>query len=175
MAGKHREDAVPLEPEYAGVDNPAQLRQLTARIVGGYLSHHTVPAGQLANLIAWVYDALRDLHALAPPTEIRTPAVPVRQSVGRDYVVCLECGFRGQTLGRHLTLKHQLTPAQYRTRWNLPGHHPVVAPLYTERRSAIARQIGLGRRRAQSPRPETPAKSVPSPKLRRRRRSSPDT
>ena len=29
------------------------------------------------------------------------PAVPVRRSVQQDYVVCLECGYRAQSLRRH--------------------------------------------------------------------------
>jgi predicted transcriptional regulator len=180
---------MPLESEYPGVyveevatsvhtitgvaTSTQILRLLTARIIGGYLRHHQVAPGELPTLISSVHRALGGLGAAPTLPEARGPAVPVRQSVRRDYVVCLECGFRGQALGRHLTIKHRLTPAQYRARWHLPRNHPIVAPVYTERRSAIARQLGLGRRRTRAavsePTPETP----PIPKRRARRPSSP--
>jgi len=80
--------------------------------------------------------------------------------VQRDYVVCLECGFRGQALRRHLRVQHGLEVAAYRTRWNLPSDHPVTAPAYSARRSALAKQIGLGRRRARSGRRPRPGGGV---------------
>jgi predicted transcriptional regulator len=73
------------------------------------------------------------------------PAVPIPQSVRRDYVVCLECGFRGKILRRHLLVRHSLDVAAYRARWQLSPDHPVTAPAYSEQRSAMAKQFGLGR------------------------------
>lgn len=74
-------------------------------------------------------------------------------------MVCLECGFRAQTLRRHLRVAHGLEVAQYRARWNLPVDHPITAPAYSDRRSAMAKALGLGRRRASvtPPSPRTPA------------------
>jgi predicted transcriptional regulator len=74
------------------------------------------------------------------------PAVPIRRSVQRDRVVCLQCGYRGQVLRRHIRVAHGLEPAQYRVRWKLPPDHPIAAPAYSERRSTMAKQIGLGRK-----------------------------
>jgi hypothetical protein len=73
--------------------------------------------------------------------------VPVRQSVRPDYVVCLECGFRSRTLRRHLRVSHGLERAAYYARWRLPPDHPITAPGYSARRSALAKALGLGRRR----------------------------
>ena len=67
-----------------------------------------------------------------------------------DYVVCLECGFRGQAIRRHLSTRHELTPEQYRVRWKLPADHPITAPAYSELRSTMAKQIGFGRRPRQA-------------------------
>src|SRR4029077_17227097 len=75
----------------------------------------------------------------------RTSAVPIRRSVHRDYVVCLECGWRGRMLKRHVATGHGLTVEQYRARWNLTREHPMTAPGYSEQRSSLAKQIGLGR------------------------------
>jgi predicted transcriptional regulator len=50
-------------------------------------------------------------------------------------------------LKRHLMTHYQLTPDEYRQRWNLPADYPMVAPNYTEQRRTLAKQIGLGTRR----------------------------
>ena len=78
-----------------------------------------------------------------------TPAVPIRRSVQPEYVVCLECGFRGITLRRHLQAAHGLEPAAYRARWKLATNHALTAPAYSERRSTMAKQLGFGRKRAE--------------------------
>jgi len=147
---------------------PQTLRLLTAQIVRRYLRHQRVASDELPNLIAVVHRALSGLGQPAAPAPIRTPAVPVRRSVQREYVVCLECGFRGQVLRRHLQVRHGLTPEDYRGRWQLPTNHPIVAPAYSERRATVAREIGLGRRRVAAPAPEL----APTPKRRGRPRSA---
>ncbi|NQV83019.1 MAG: MucR family transcriptional regulator, partial [Rhodospirillales bacterium] len=35
---------------------------------------------------------------------------------------------------------------QYRERWGLPADYPMVATNYAKRRSALAKEIGLGKR-----------------------------
>jgi hypothetical protein len=67
--------------------------------------------------------------------------VPIRRSVSLDYVVCLECGWRGLSLRRHIRERHGLSADEYRTRWKLPLHHALVAPAYSERRSEIAKHM----------------------------------
>ena len=119
-------------------------------IVTRYVAHQSVAPDELAGLIASVDKALRGLEEpVGPAAEARMPAVPVRRSVQRDYVVCLECGLRGKMIRRHVQARHGLTPDEYRTRWNLAADHPLVAPAYSERRSSMAKQIGLGRLRGQ--------------------------
>lgn len=118
-----------------------------ARIVSSYLRHHKVGADQLAGLIAEVHRGFATLgRSTLPAQEPPKPAVPVRRSVERDHVVCLECGFRAQTLRRHLRIAHGLEPAAYRVRWKLSADHPLTAPAYSARRATMAREIGLGHR-----------------------------
>jgi predicted transcriptional regulator len=62
-------------------------------------------------------------------------------------VVCLECGFRSRALRRHLRTQHGLERAEYYARWQLPPDHPIIAPGYSARRSALAKELGLGRGR----------------------------
>jgi predicted transcriptional regulator len=125
-----------------------QDRHRTAEIVVAYLRHNQLPTDQLAALISGVHHALGNLGKVPELVEERSPAVPIRRSVQRDVVVCLDCGWRGHMLRRHLMTRHGLRPDQYRDRWNLRPEHPLTAPEYSERRSAMAKQLGLGRGRS---------------------------
>jgi predicted transcriptional regulator len=152
-------------------------RELATQIVAAYVRRNQIGTDQLHTLISTVYQALASLGKPAAETAgERTPAVPIRRSVTRDYVVCLECGLRGQMLRRHVTTAHGLSVEQYRARWMLPADHPLTAPGYSERRSTMAKQIGLGRggRGASGgasvlAAPESPA--APEPRRRGRPRS----
>jgi predicted transcriptional regulator len=121
-------------------------QHLTAKIVGSYVRHHTMGAGQLSDLITTVHRALGQLGQQSHPEELRTPAVSVRRSVHQDYVVCLDCGYRGTTLRRHINSQHGLSRDEYRKRWGLRNDHPLTAPGYSERRSVLAKKLGLGRK-----------------------------
>jgi MucR family transcriptional regulator, transcriptional regulator of exopolysaccharide biosynthesis len=122
------------------------LRPVT-KIIASYVGNHSLAPEQLSALIISVDQAIRHLGMPAPRSSLRLPAVPVKRSVQHAHVVCLECGFRGKTLRRHLGTKHGLQVAEYLRRWNLPSDHPLTAPAYSEQRSAMAKQLGLGRKR----------------------------
>ena len=76
--------------------------------------------------------------------------MPLEESIKPDYIVCLEDGRQLKMLKRHLKTAYNMTPDQYRERWNLPANYPMVAPNYTKRRSNIAKNIGLGNRKQRS-------------------------
>lgn len=119
--------------------------RLVAKIIASYVSHHNLAPEQIPELIASVH---RTIVALGQPAEVKvapTPAVPVRRSVQRDVVVCLDCGWKGKMLRRHLTTRHGLTGEDYLKRWGLPGDHPLTAPNYSVQRSNLAKELGLGR------------------------------
>jgi predicted transcriptional regulator len=144
---------------------------LVAEIVRSYVAKNSIAADQLGNLIATVQRALRSLGENEPVSAPLAPAVPIRRSVRPDYVVCLECGFHAQILRRHLRVQHGLSVAEYRARWNLSPNHPVTAPAYSSSRAAMARQIGLGRKRVVI---ETPPEPPPRQRPHRRPRHSED-
>ena len=151
-------------------------RELAAKITAAYVRRNQIASDQLGTLISTVHQALAGLGKPPPETSgERTPAVPIRRSVHRDYVVCLECGWRGLMVRRHLTTGHGLTVEQYRARWNLPREHPMVALGYSERRSSLAKRIGLGRgRTAFRQEPEAVAREEPAAaQTRSRRRGRP--
>lgn len=122
------------------------LITLTADIVAAHVSNNSVAVGDLPGLIAGVHGALAGLGepaaVAAAPLE---PAVPVRGSVKRDYIVCLEDGKKLKMLKRHLMTHYGLTPEDYRAKWGLPADYPMVAPAYAEQRRDLAKAIGLGR------------------------------
>jgi predicted transcriptional regulator len=125
------------------------LRPVT-KIVASYVGNHTLAPDQLSALITLVQQAISQLGKRVQPEPARTPAVPVRRSVQRDRVVCLECGFKGKTLRRHLSMRHGMQVSEYLRRWDLSSDHPLTAPAYSEQRSAMAKQLGLGRKRSRS-------------------------
>src|SRR5262249_3170321 len=91
----------------------------TTKIVASYVGNHTLAPDQLSALIVSVQQAIRQLGQPVQPEAPRTPAVPIRRSVQRDHVVCLECGFKGKTLRRHLGMRHGLQVGEYLRRWDL--------------------------------------------------------
>jgi len=134
--------------------SPKVDSNLVAEIVSSYVRKNSVAIDQLGGLIATVHQTLSGLGTNAPAPvgaeEKLAPAVSIRRSVQPDSVTCLECGFRGKTLRRHLRIAHGLDPAAYRTRWKLAIDYPLTAPAYSAHRSAMAKQLGLGRPRSSS-------------------------
>jgi len=123
------------------------ILDLAAQIVSAHVAHNDVAAADLPSLIQSVYATLAQPEGQAQVPERREPAVPVRNSVFPDHIVCLEDGKKLKMLKRHLQTSYGLTPAGYRARWGLPPNYPMVAPDYAERRSALAKSYGLGRKR----------------------------
>ena len=119
---------------------------LMTKIVSSYVRHHSVAVNQVAELITSVHGALGRLGQPVQPQEVLIPAVSVRRSVHHDYVVCLDCGYRGKTLRRHIGIRHGLTRDDYLKRWRLKSDHPLTAPAYSERRSTMAQALGFGRK-----------------------------
>lgn len=78
------------------------------------------------------------------------PAVPIKESVFPDYIICLEDGKQLKSLKRHLTAAFGMTLEDYKTKWGLPDEYPTVAPNYTEMRRQVAQKIGLGKRASRS-------------------------
>ncbi|MEN2785279.1 MucR family transcriptional regulator [Sphingomonas qilianensis] len=124
------------------------LITLTADIVAAHVSNNSVAVSDLAVLIGNVHGALANLGGpIAEPEVKQEPAVSVRSSIKPDFIVCLEDGKKLKMLKRHLMTHYQMTPEQYRSKWNLPADYPMVAPNYAEQRRTLAKKIGLGTKR----------------------------
>ena len=125
----------------------ADLITLTAQITSAHCANNTVEAETLPGLIRQIYGALASVNEPAKAVaEKPVPAVPPKRSVFPDYIVCLEDGKKLRMLKRHLQSTYGMTPADYRAKWDLPQNYPMVAPNYAEKRSTLAKQLGLGRR-----------------------------
>ena len=129
--------------------NSADLLDLTASIVSAHVANNSVAVGDVPKLIKDVYGTLATVSSEEEAEPERPePAVSIKASIKPDYIVCLEDGKKLKMLKRHLMTHYGMTPEQYRTRWGLPSDYPMVAPNYAKQRSALAREIGLGRRNA---------------------------
>ena len=134
----------------AGSNEGQELLSLTTEIVASFAGNNAVAIGDLPGVISSVFRALRTVGQgeAEKPAEAPVPAVPIRKSIGTDFLVCLEDGKKLKMLKRHLATRYNLTPDAYRQRWGLAKDYPMVAPAYAAQRSALALQIGLGRKRA---------------------------
>ncbi len=130
---------------------------LTASIVAAYVGNNSLPVQELPALIASIHGTLvrvRTGNGESPSQEIAAepakPAVPVKKSITPDYLICLEDGKKFKSLKRHLRTHYDMSPDEYRAKWNLPSDYPMVAPNYAEARSNLAKQMGLGQQRKRS-------------------------
>jgi len=143
----------PTQQEKTMAEDNGALVGLVADIVSAYVSNNSVPAAELANLIATTHAAITGLgsEAAAPAiAEKLIPAVPVKKSITPEFIVCLEDGKKFKSLKRHLRTAYNMSPEEYRARWGLPADYPMVAPAYAEARSNLAKKMGLGQQRRKS-------------------------
>ncbi|BAF86236.1 putative transcriptional regulator [Azorhizobium caulinodans ORS 571] len=144
------------------------LAENAAQIVSAFVAHNSISAAELPNLIQTVHATLAALTGQKPveaaPKQL-VPAVSVKRSITPDYIICLEDGLKFKSLKRHLMSKYGLTPDEYRKKWDLPYDYPMVAPNYALTRSAMAKEIGLGRAKS-TPAKAPEAKDAPARKPR---------
>lgn len=137
----------------ADTDSPDHLRDLVATVAAAYFSNVHVPQGEIPSVMRTIAESLQSIGAapiaeLAPveePTTTRATPAQIRKSITRDALVSFEDGRPYKSLKRHLSTRG-LTPSQYREKWGLPSDYPMVAPSYSEARSALAKAAGLGQK-----------------------------
>jgi len=127
------------------IDNEELLR-MTTDIVASFLTHNSIPADSIPDLIKSVHVTMSEVSGAAEKPEQRSkPAVAISKSVTDDYIVCLEDGKKLKMLKRYLRTQFDMSPDDYRRKWGLPADYPMVAPAYSRRRSQFAKDIGLGK------------------------------
>jgi predicted transcriptional regulator len=130
------------------------LIELTAGVVQSYLNNNQMQPDQVPQLMQQVHDKFTQLQGGAAGPEVsglaavtgpqHEPPVKPKNSVRKNDVVCLECGKTYKTLKRHLRTEHGLEEADYKARWDLPASTKLVAKSYSEQRSKMAKDLGLG-------------------------------
>ena len=145
---------------------------LTVELVAAYVANNSLPVAELHGLLVAVHAAFsrlgQDSVSEAPQAVKVTPA-QVRRSVTHEALISFEDGKPYKTLRRHLGLRG-LSPEEYRAKWGLPADYAMTAPIYSQQRSALARTLGLGRKReTAAPEPEV-VKTATAPKRRGRRK-----
>jgi predicted transcriptional regulator len=138
------------------------LIELTAGVVQSYLNNNQMQPDQVPNLMQQVHDKFVQLQGGTAGAEDSTsadatgpqhePPVKPRNSVRKNDVVCLECGKTYKTLKRHLRTEHGMEESDYKARWDLPAKMKLVAKSYSEQRSQMAKNLGLGEKASGRPR-----------------------
>lgn len=127
---------------------------LAAELTIAWLSNPNIraTAGETAAFFKAAHGAVSGVAADTPtPIEEveakRVPAVSVRASLARqpEFLVSMIDGKPYKTLKRHLA-GYGMTPDDYRQEFGLKPDYPMVATAYSERRSAMAKASGLGRK-----------------------------
>lgn len=123
--------------------------EITAGIVAAYVANNSVPSHSVATMVRDIYAALSKLSAngkaLGLPLPPPVPAVPIQKSITPDFIICLEDGKKFKSLRRHLSARYNMTPSEYRAKWDLGQDYPMVAPNYAAKRSSLAKETGLGK------------------------------
>lgn len=122
-----------------------QLIEMTSAIVSAYVENNGVAVSDLPKLIENVHGALKGLAGSGSAKPKKNSAVPIKDSVRSDQLICLGCGAAMKMLKRHIATYHDMTPDEYRAYWRLPADYPMVSKEYAKTRSQLAKNIGLGR------------------------------
>lgn len=132
------------------MDTPStsELLGYASRVTAAYISNNKTTIEEIPGVVTRIFQAFCEI--CRNPHNYKTglslvPAVPIEESIHEDYIVCLEDGKKLQMLKRHLNSMYGMSLEQYKERWGLPMDYSVVSPSYARRRSAIAKNIGLGK------------------------------
>jgi predicted transcriptional regulator len=135
------------EESQAQEDGADDALRMMTDIVTAFVANNKLSTDQLTDLIQSVHRTLTSLsHGEDDKAQEKLkPAVAINKSIHHEYIVCLEDGKKLKMLKRYLRSTYNMSPEEYRKRWQLPADYPMVAPSYAARRSEFAKRIGLGR------------------------------
>lgn len=127
------------------VASTGEILEFASDIVSAYVSNNSIQTGELPTLIRDVHATLATLGNGHDAARSKKPAVSIKNSITDEFLICLEDGKKFKSLKRHLRSKYGLSPEEYREKWGLPYDYPMVAPSYARKRSALAKEMGLGK------------------------------
>ncbi|NLV24991.1 MAG: MucR family transcriptional regulator [Deltaproteobacteria bacterium] len=134
----------------------SKLLEMAAEIVKAHVSKTSVnkeellaEIGEVHNVLAKLYkgEEVEEAVEANEPLPEETEALPViglKKAFKKDKVACMICGKEMKTLSRHLKSAHDLTPKEYRQKFDIPKNQPLAAKNYSESRRQMAIARGLG-------------------------------
>ena len=125
------------------VDKVSSLLKMTTEIVSSFLNNNVIDVNEVPKFINETYLALKAIDGGIVKSS--NPAIPVRKSITPDFLVCLEDGKKLKMLKRYLRTYYNLSPEEYKRKWDLPSDYPMVAPNYAKKRSEFAKKAGFGK------------------------------
>ena len=122
--------------------------ELTSEIVSAYVSNNPLAKSDLSDLLTNVATTIGNLEnpETAVDDQNYEPFTSMKKSIKPDHLVCMDCGKQFKTIKRHIKASHGLTVDEYKRRYDLPSDYPATAPNYSEKRTSIAINRGLGRK-----------------------------
>ena len=144
---------------------------LTADVISAYVSNNHVSTGDLPALITTLYTTLTGLTQTGGNTEAvveKLTPTQIKKSISHDALISFEDGKPYKTLRRHLTLRG-FTAEAYRAKWGLPPDYPMTAQSYSDARSALAKNLGLGQQRRKFAAPKLESTTAGEPPKKRGR------
>jgi predicted transcriptional regulator len=142
------------------------LRTLVGEVAAAYFANSHVGVSEISTVIQQIAVSLAEIGeggstraeaAAELPQAIKLTPAQIRKSVTTDALISFENGRPYKTLRRHLAVRG-LTPEQYRDKWGLPRDYPMVTASYSAARSQMAKDLGLGNRRAEAAAPAAPTR-----------------
>ena len=127
-----------------------QFVRLAADIVIANSTGKGFNTEQLTEMLKSVAETLEGLAAepegMAAGVQAAEAVAPTdwKSSIARNTITCMICGYSGKLLTPHLKSKHQMTPREYRKKFNIPARTPLVSKAYRAKRSKIAKETGIG-------------------------------
>ncbi len=131
----------------ADKNNVDTLLALTTQIVSSHLSNAGLPTNEVPQFIETIHAKLEELSNNGDAKMRQKPALPVEDSITPDYIFCLEDGKKFRMLKKHLRACYDMSPEEYRAKWDLSADYPMVAPNYAIKRQELAKLSGLGKKR----------------------------
>lgn len=142
-----------------------ELQKIVGQVAAAYFSNSHVSPAEIPTVINQIATSLGVVGAPAVEVAAETVESPkataaqIRKSITPDALISFEDNKRYKTLRRHLA-GHGLTPDEYKAKWGLPKDYPMVAPSYSQRRSAMAKAVGFGSRPSAQPQPSQPPRAA---------------
>ncbi|MBV1863819.1 MAG: MucR family transcriptional regulator [Rhodobacteraceae bacterium] len=135
------------------MSNAESQDKIIAQVLASYATRPEVTPDDIIDLLSKLQKKLgsQGTEVSAKSPKKQEPALPLSQAVSQNQVFCLCCGKGFKMLKRHLGAEHGLTESEYRKLFDLPETIPLVAPSYSDRKAAHAKQAGLGKYHRDAP------------------------